>query len=648
MAIFNALFWREPLWMLLALMPALPLLLNISLRGGNKSLADTHLMPWVVHQQSTSLLKFIFSKNSAYIFSWILIGLAAAGPRLPSDISKHNPTVNIDIMLVVDVSRSMHITDVQPSRLRRAKIEIEEFLARANGARVGIIVFSARPHLLAPLTFDHEAVRHYLQSLDSLTLPTNGSDPIAAINLAHNELNSSTTPSAIVVISDGDFSEAIKSENNANVMPADIPIYALGIGSTEGDAILAKKGEWLKYQGRPVISRLNENNLQLLTKQKASGSGNEVGVNKNNNKKYSAVSDSDSDWAKLYDNGISKLAYNVEETHGKEIVWDELFFWPLAPALVLLWVSLTPFGFRKKYQHHHSNSRIRGPVVNYLTMALLVMCIGIGNSQTAHAKNFPTVDVKNELKIFHAYKKYNKGEYPAAILLYKNITGYDARLGEGSCYYKLEDFDTAIRQYTQAVLIASDDKKRATAIFNLANAHFKAANYAEAASIYADAARYNPMQKGVQHNLELSSTLKNAVERRLKQARQTSHAGSGPQLAQASEAMENSQSSSLAIDQSSSLSIFKLPLPGTSNISSAELEALIQKGLKRIQLADHSSGASAYKNTIINKLSIINARLMMIEQEDQQVELWKRLFEMEEGFSAPQSAPHDIPGVAPW
>jgi len=187
MAIFNDLFWREPLWMLLALMPALPLLLNISFRGDNKNLADAHLMPWVIHHQSTSFLKSIFSKNSAFIFSWILIGLAAAGPRLPSDTSKHNPVVNIAMMLVVDVSRSMHITDIQPSRLRRAKFEIEELLGRANGARVGIVVFSARPHLFVPLTFDHEAVRHYLQSLDSLILPTNGSDPVAAINLAYNE-----------------------------------------------------------------------------------------------------------------------------------------------------------------------------------------------------------------------------------------------------------------------------------------------------------------------------------------------------------------------------------------------------------------------------------------------------------------------------
>ena len=646
MAILNDLFWREPLWMLLALMPALPLLFNLLFRGDNKNLADTHLMPWVIHHQPTGFLKSIFSKNSAYIFSWILIGLAAAGPRLPSDISKHNPVVKIDIMLVVDVSRSMHITDIQPSRLRRAKIELEELLARANGARVGIVVFSARPHLFVPLTFDHEAVRHYLQSLDSLTLPTNGSNPIAAIKLAHNELNSSITPSAIIVISDGDFSETFKPEVTASVIPADIPIYALGIGGMEGEAIPTKNGEWLKYQGRPVISRLNENNLQLLTKQNRGGNGN--GGDKSNHKNYSAVSDSDSDWVKLYDNGISKLAYNVDEMPEKETVWNELFFWPLFPALVLLWISLTPSGFRKKSQHHNLNPKLRGSVANYLIMALLVMYVGIGNSQTAHAEILPTIDVKNEVNIFHAYKQYNEGDYSAAIMLYKNITGYAARLGEGSCYYKLEDYDAAIRQYTQAVLIATDDKKRATALFNLANAHFKAANYAGAVSIYADASRYNPMQKGIRHNLELSSTLKDAVERRLKQTRQTSRAGSGPQLAPSNEAMKNNQSSSLAIDQSSSLSIFKLPFPAASNISSTELEALIQKGLKRIQLADHSAGASAYKNTIFNKLSIINARLLMTEQEDQQVELWKRLFEMEEGFSAPQSEPHDIPGVPPW
>lgn len=677
--LFNSISWREPLWALLAFIPFVSLLLNISLQGKKYTYADKHLLPWVTYQQSTGFFNTLFSKNSAYVFAWVLIGVALAGPRLPLDRTIREAATDIDIMLVVDVSRSMHATDIAPSRLRRAQIEIEEFLGRVGRTRIGVVVFAARPHLFVPLTSDHEALRYYLQSLDNLTLPTNGSDPIAALKFASSEFTSSDTPSAIILLSDGDFPELSGSEFTSDFTQADIPVYALGIGSQEGEAIPLENGEWLQHEGRPVISRLNERNLQaLLERRNGRGEGDLIKSNLQNSYQtyYSLATDDDRDWQKIYNEGIAKLAVTSNENSGHGIIWDELFYWPLSSALILLWISLIPFSLHESllallkglgrrlsgkpaHQHYQpGNIKTDSNKKAAVIIILITTVIGVGLYPhqnvlaTGQADSTNTINsnlnATAETNKMIAFKKYNNADYSAAAGLYKNITGYEARLGEGACYYKLEDYNSAVRQFGLASLAANNDNERAIALFNLGNAYFWLGDYAQAETVFSDALLYNPGQKNIQHNLEFSIALKKAVEDRLRTTSPFSRMGSGPQLAPSSEVIENNQGGSLSIDQSDSPLLKELPLPELADISDADLEFLINKGLGKIRLAAEDSSTATHLAYTRKKLSVINARLMMSALEDQQIKVWKRLFEMEEGFPAPLTGPRDIPGVAPW
>ena len=635
----NALSWYEPRWLLLAALPLVIHWLRARLKNRQTQYADAHLLPWVVAKPQTNIQRRLFSKNSAYLLAWLLLGIALSGPRLPLQHQTLAQPTNLDLMLVVDVSRSMQATDIRPSRLQRAQIEIEELLARTRGNRIGIIVYAAHPHLLTPLTSDMSALRFYLQTLDTLTLPTMGSEPAAALELAQDTLRNSTKPTAIILLSDGDFPTAITSTRTTG---ATAPLFVLGIGSQEGAAIPLQTGQWLEHNGQPVISRLNEAALRTLA-----GKSSNNGISG----QYSRTTDDDKDWQQLYDDGIARLATRpAGDDADHRILWRQLYHWPLFIAILLLWIALTPYEFStrtrlasQKATHKDGHAPIHSstiiPTVKTLLVISGVLLLTFYPHQPADA-----ADVSET----QAYRNYENKDYSAAISIYKKLSGYPARLGQGASHYKAADYNGAIRQFSQAVLDAHNDPQRASALFNLGNSYFQTGNYAAAITTYADALKYRPNHKNAEHNLQFSRALKKAVDQRIKAKRdKAARMGRGPQRAAIDESTNTNASISLSIDEDASPKNNR-PLPELADLSSKTLERLIEKGLSQIQLAASSKGNkdnAAYQR---DQLAFINARLRMAELDDQQVLLWKRLFEMEEGFPAPLSAPRPVPGVPAW
>jgi Ca-activated chloride channel family protein len=645
--IFHAVSWREPLWLLLAFVPLLIGWIHFVMQPRQTRFADSHLMPWIVLHQHTKIWRRVFSKNSAFILAWLFFGIAASGPRLPMELAAQQQATDMDIMLVVDVSRSMHVNDISPSRIRRAQIEIEELLERSAGKRIGVIVFAARPHLLVPLTSDHDALRFYLRTLDSLVLPTQGSEPAAALELAQQELRDSTNPSAIIMLTDGDFStmpDAAISTLNA----AAIPLYLLGIGSIEGDAIPLTNGTWLQHDGRPVISRLNQKGLRHMASLSVAGD-----VNDNH---YSPALDDDSDWQQLYDRGVARLAARLTDTNtDHHILWQELYHWPLFFGLILLWLSLMPYGLRLHPRFTvdallHSAFSKTGANVNTKTAMLVssIVLLSLYPQQENYAANVASVNPAGPVNESQAFENFSNGNYPAALSIYKQLSGFTARLGAGSSHYKMADYNGALRQFSQAVLAANNDKQRAVALFNLGNSYFQTGNYAAALTVYQDALRYQPARTNILHNLRFTRALKKAVDERLQQTAPAARRGSGSLRAPTTDATQNNQSGLLSIDENENKKPEDFPLPELANISNAALETLIKKGLDQIKLAATDVTSAEYTFRQRDKLAFINAWLRMSDLEDQQALLWKRLFEIEEGFPAPLSEPRQVPGVNPW
>lgn len=175
-----------------------------------------------------------------------------------------------DIFICVDLSESMACKDVQPSRLDRTKAVLDQLIGTFKADRIGLIIFSSVAYVQCPLTFDHNALALFGNSLKTDQVPDEGTDFGAALSLAHEkhvlstEINGRTQSKVVVLISDGeDFGD--KTEDAVqDLRKAGIKVLALGIGTRDGGPIPYKGGLMLDAEGNKVITKLNARDLKSI------------------------------------------------------------------------------------------------------------------------------------------------------------------------------------------------------------------------------------------------------------------------------------------------------------------------------------------------------------------------------------------------
>ena len=596
--------WREPLWLLLMLVPLGLLLRRLQLARRANGYADTALLPWLRVNEGQRAWRMVFSRDSAYLLSWILLALALSGPRHAVQVDGSAPPTGQAVIAVVDLSRSMDAADVVPDRRRRVTLELYELLELAQGVRLGIVIFAGRAHLYVPPTDDAAALRFYLETLDDLVLPTRGSAAAQALTLAGREL-AGETAAAVVLLSDGELHDDDGGlQQAARELAADgIALHVLGIGTTSGEAIPLLQGGWLMDEGQALVSRLDEARLQSLARL---GGGS-----------YRQLSDDDSDWQVLYQRGIAQAANSRGEADLLK-QWREHYPWLLLPAILLLFVAATPAGLR------------RGG-----SSTLGLLCLGIGLLQS------PGEVLAGEAQRA-AMQAWQAGEYAEAGAHFARIDGYSGRMGEGASAYRAKNFAEAVTQFSRAVLAAGSDSERADALYNLGNSLFRQGDYTAASQVFADVMLYRTEDAAAQHNLALSKALEQAVEHRLQgEEGSAERAGRGPRSARAGEGVEFGKNSSVSIADSEAQ--VEVPLPPLPD--SDETEALIAMGVAQVTQAS-AERAAAPSIDWLQDLAQARLRMQGLEEEPERV--WKRLFEIEEGFPAPLQQPRELPGVAPW
>jgi Ca-activated chloride channel homolog len=176
----------------------------------------------------------------------------------------------IDILIVLDTSKSMLTQDVKPNRLERTKFAVKDLLKRLKGDRIGLIAFAGEPFLICPLTVDYHGFQISLNDLDVNTVPKGGTNLSKAISEAIKDYDKTLSKhKAIILITDGDNLEGDPIAVARKAKERGIKIYCVGIGSKEGELIQIRneKGDmaFLKDgQGNFVKSRLNERLLQQI------------------------------------------------------------------------------------------------------------------------------------------------------------------------------------------------------------------------------------------------------------------------------------------------------------------------------------------------------------------------------------------------
>ncbi len=283
--------------------------------------ADRHLLPHVVLGGDNA------GKTRRRLLLWTALWglgvLAMAGPRLGyTDVSVYRPGTNLVILF--DLSGSMRTADVKPSRLARARQEVEDMLDRNPGIRIGLIGFASVAHVIAPITEDDETLRNLLPSLSTELVRWQGSRLSGALERARRLLSGQAPDSsnAVLLISDGDFAEPGLEEQVGTMEKAGIHLYVLGVGTPEGGRVPLSDGGWLRdAEGQEVVSHLDERGLSALAR---AGGG-----------LYVRADYRDDDTRKLLER-ISAGGRPQALEKGSRRIWNERFYVPVVVMMLLL------------------------------------------------------------------------------------------------------------------------------------------------------------------------------------------------------------------------------------------------------------------------------------------------------------------------
>ncbi|MGB3183301.1 MAG: VWA domain-containing protein [Cyclobacteriaceae bacterium] len=198
-----------------------------------------------------------------------LIIIALLGPSF-GETKKEIQSVGKDIMIAVDLSRSMDAMDIQPSRLQKTKFELKRIADAFSGDRIGLIIFSSSAYMQCPLTYDGSALNLFIETLSTELVPNSGTDFGPPLQLTLDKLMEDTEPGAntrskiILLISDGeDFGD--NTEQIANeIQNNGISLYTLGVGTEQGSRVPTPRGFLVDKQGQFVKSKLMPKDLKDL------------------------------------------------------------------------------------------------------------------------------------------------------------------------------------------------------------------------------------------------------------------------------------------------------------------------------------------------------------------------------------------------
>jgi Ca-activated chloride channel family protein len=406
----------------------------------------------------------------------LLTIVALAGPRYGfhwQEIHRRG----VDIVIALDCSRSMLATDIQPTRLDRAKREIYDLLTMLQGDRVGLVAFSGTAFLQCPLTVDYPALYLFLDVLAPDYLPVGGSDMTAALTAAREAFDTeSAAEKAVILITDGEHTGRQDPQAAARqIAQSGITLFCIGVGSAEGVPLPEPRGGFKKdASGQIVLSRIDET---LLSRMALATGGSYV---------RSVAGDMDLDT--IYHQQIRGRMEDAAVESGRKQVWADRFQWPLTLAvaflLAVLWVPPEKRGL----------------------MALWVAVAMAAAPAPANAGPLQS-----------GYDAYREGAYDRA--LERFVEGQlddpdnpSILYNLGNAYYKTGDYKAAWDHFAQALTHAPADLK-SDLLYNMGNSAYRQGNLQDAIDHYRAALNLTPEDIQAKENLAF-------VQEKLKQQQQ--------------------------------------------------------------------------------------------------------------------------------
>jgi Ca-activated chloride channel family protein len=318
----------HPAWLFALTLPLVLAVLAVVIarlrRSQWQAFAADRLRPILIKRRSPITRWISFS---LLLLACISLVIALTRPHEKAG-TREEKILSRNVLIALDLSRSMRVQDVKPDRLSRAKIAIYELLEELPNERVGIIGFAGSSYVYAPLTVDHAAVRQTVEQIDENWATLGGSNLKEALELAIDTLKKTgQKQNALVIFSDGEKHDDSLDDIASEAKLAGVNILAIGIGTENGDYVPNAdfpSNRMVDETGQPVISRLQPEVLRNLAEA--------------TNGKYAAAGSGD-DIASLVKNSIKELDAIEMEGRQREIS-IEYYQWFLLPAIAFLFATI--------------------------------------------------------------------------------------------------------------------------------------------------------------------------------------------------------------------------------------------------------------------------------------------------------------------
>lgn len=439
---------------------------------GNAPLVQQQLLGYIKGRQT---LKFVLRASA---LTFIILGCANLQKSGNEETLQRK---GVDVIIALDVSKSMLAKDVQPNRLTRAKQFIERLNEKMSNDRIGLVIFAGRSYLQVPLTIDYSALKLLLQTVSPEMVPTQGTVIGEAIALANESFSSRERKyKSIVVISDGEDHDENALNEVKKATEAGVIIHTIGVGSPQGAPLFdpSTNAPKLDEQGNPITTKLNEDELRSIA---SAGNGT-----------YNLLNNADASAQKIIDE-LSKM----EQRNLGAVVYNNYtsyFQYFLAIALMLLVIDwLTP---GSKIQSRKKTS-------------LAIVCIAAflmtqtNNAYAQSAKKL--INQGNQL--------YQQGKYKDAALYYGQSLQKDTSLASKSAYnlgnalYQQNQNEAARKAFEAASRRVNDQKEKAQIDYNVGNTYMAEKKWQEAIEAYKNTLRKNPQDADAKYNLAYAKAM---------------------------------------------------------------------------------------------------------------------------------------------
>jgi Ca-activated chloride channel family protein len=467
--------------------------------------ADSKLLPRLTEPDKKGAL---FLKGLLFACALTSMLIALAGPRWGSHYQEV-ARKGVDIILAVDVSRSMLTGDVKPTRLERAKRELIDFMRVVRGDRLGLVVFAGAAFVQCPLTLDYGALEMFVNSIEPALIPIQGTDLGAAIEAGISAFDPETeTDKVMILITDGEDNEETGVDAARKADEEGVKIFVFGVGDPSGGPVPADdaKGGFKKDRtGNLIMSRLNEEGLKQIA---ALTDGVYI---------RSVAGDLDLDI--LYFDGIKAKTDDATLKSGKIRVDEERFpFFVLTAILFLLLEGIIettekPAGVGQlkpkkepglKIASHQSSHRREGisqskkglsqtmPTILFVGLTLSSLFLAVGSRATENPD-----ELYKQGRYAEAEKAYAKKDMD-----HPQTTRF--RYNRGCAAYQNSDYKGAAAAFKSVIRRSNDPQIIFRSLYNLGDTAFKQGDFNAAADYFKKALVYNPDSQDARYNIELT------------------------------------------------------------------------------------------------------------------------------------------------